>query len=113
MFFSALEVASTSQFVEPAHLEEHNVGVLLGVVLEVLAAEAVLAEDVEEAVLAEDVEESEVGVVPNASPLPAKNSTRSSTRTSKLVKLQPNAISRKFVAILQNGTAFALKINRK
>ena len=104
MFFSALEVVSTSQFVEPAHLEEHNVGVLLGVVLEMLAAEAVLAED---------VEESEVGVGPNASPLPAKNSTRSSTHTSKLVKLQPNAISRKFVAILQNGTAFALKINRK
>ena len=95
---------STSQFVEPVHPEEQNVGAHHGAVLEMLAAEAVLAEA---------VEESEVGVVPNANLLPVKNSTRSSIHTSKLVKLQPNANSRKFVDIYQNVSAFALKMKLK
>ena len=95
---------STSHFVETVHPEEQNVGAHLGAVLEMLAAEAVLAEA---------VEESEVGVVPNANLLPVKNSTRSSIRTSKLVKLLPNANSRKFVDIYKNETAFALKMDNK
>ena len=102
---------STSHFVETVHPEEQNVGAHLGAVLEMLAA--VLEMLAAEAVLAEAVEESEVGVVPNANLLPVKNSTRSSIHTSKLVKLQPNANSRKFVDIYQNVSAFALKMKLK
>ena len=102
---------STNQFVEPVHPEEQNVGAYLAAVLEMLAA--VLQMLAAEAVLAEAVEESEVGVVPNANLLPVKNSTRSSIHTSKLVKLQPNANSRKFVDIYKNETAFALKMDNK